>query len=160
MIQNKQLTNYADNTDCGEQYGHLVDVQYNIRYPLGRRDLVIFGITDSSGEKSLIDTKGSPCFAVGVCNHSKGISSKSKINLISRCLIREEHKISKFESFVRVPPIEAFFWNKNKINIPYKLIIENRTVNNKTVSNVSHIHSYLYGGFQSIEQQFDTKKEN
>ena len=92
MIQNKQLTNYADNTDCGEQYGHLVDVQYNIRYPLGRRDLVIFGITDSSGEKSLIDTKGSPCFAVGVCNHSKGISSKSKINLISRIFMLIPYK--------------------------------------------------------------------
>ena len=35
----------------------------------------------------------------------------------------------------------------------------NKTVNNITVSNITHINSYLFNGFQSIEQVFDKKNK-
>lgn len=157
MTENIQLSNYANNTQSGDHWGHLIDVKYNVPYPLGRRDLIMFIITSPDGLEPYVDDTLSPQFAVAVCNHTKLKSSKSKINLIARCLCREEHGISLMESYVKVPHIESFLWSKEKSNKPYRIKVKNKTLNGKTVSNITHIESYLYKRFQSIEQRFNTK---
>ena len=157
MAENIQLSNYANNTQSGEHWGHLIDVKYNVPYPLGRRDLIFFIITSPDGLEHYVDDSFNPQFAVAVCNHTKLKSSKSKINLITRCLCREEHGISLMESYVKVPRLDNFLWSKEKTNKPYRFMVKVKTLNGNTVSNITHIDSFLYKGFQSIEQRFNTK---
>ena len=157
MQNNVLLTNYANNTPDGVHWGHLIDIYYGVPYPLGKRDLIIFLMTTYNGMEPILDSGHSPQFAVAVCNHTQGKSSKSKINLIARCLCRKENNLSLIESFSKVPSIDTFRWDKEKYNEPYKLIVKNKTLNGNTVSNITHIESYLYGKLQSIEQKFNTK---
>ena len=71
MAENIQLSNYANNTQSGEHWGHLIDVKYNVPYPLGRRDLIFFIISSPDGLENYVDDSFNPQFAVAVCNHTK-----------------------------------------------------------------------------------------
>jgi hypothetical protein len=102
-----------------------------------------------------MDKNGQPMMCVVVCNVTKQKSGKAKINKLKRCLIKKEHNISYMQSYKSLPDINSFCMDDDLQGHTYKIKVENKTVNGKNVSNITHILSYLTGDYVDIRGVFD-----
>ena len=153
-----ELWHYSKKAKDGNHLAFPMQVLYKVKYPLGIRDLVFFIIVDKKGNPKL-DSDKNPITAVAVCNHTKRKSVKAKINRIARCLVRPIHRIDKLQSYFNLPDIEDVLWDPDlpkHQQEPISIFVQNKTVGENTVSNVTKIYSWLDKDFVNIEQKFDT----
>ena len=149
------LNYYANNTPDGTYQAFCWEYLHKVDYGQGRyRDLVLFAICDDSKMLSM-DKNGQPMMCVVVCNVTKQKSGKAKINKLKRCLIKKEHNISYMQSYKSLPDINSFCMYDDLQGHTYKIKVENRAVNGKNVSNITHILSYLTGDYVDIRGVFD-----
>ena len=149
------LNYYANNTPDGTYQAFCWEYLHKVDYGQGRyRDLVLFAICDDSKMLSM-DKNGQPMMSVVVCNVTKQKSGKAKINKLKRCLIKKEHNISYMQSYKSLPDINSFCMDDDLQGQTYKIKVENRAVNGKNVSNITHILSYLTGDYVDIRGVFD-----
>ena len=149
------LNYYANNTPDGTYQAFCWEYLHKVDYGQGRyRDLVLFAICDDSKMLSM-DKNGQPMMCVVVCNVTKQKSGKAKINKLKRCLIKKEHNISYMQSYKSLPDINSFCMDDDQQGHTYKIKVENKTVNGKNVSNITHILSYLTGDYVDIRGVFD-----
>ena len=132
-----------------------------VDYGYGRmRELVLFAVVDEANNNKLrMDKNSQPMIACCVCNVTKQKSGKAKINKLKRCLITKQHNISELESFKALPDMETFCFSKEFKGEPYSIRVENKSVNGKRVSNITHVYSYLAEEFIDIRGSFDTAKD-
>ena len=149
------LNYYANNTPDGTYQAFCWEYLHKVDYGQGRyRDLVLFAICDDSKMLSM-DKNGQPMMSVVVCNVTKQKSGKAKINKLKRCLIKKEHNISYMQSYKSLPDINSFCMDDDLQGHTYKIKVENKAVNGKNVSNITHILSYLTGDYVDIRGVFD-----
>lgn len=152
-LMEASLKYYADNTPDGTHQAYCWEYLQAVNYGQGRiRELVLFAIIKSEDELRL-DNNSQPMMCVAVCNSTKGISGKAKINKLKRALLTQSHGISKIQSYKTLPDMDEFCFGKGK---PYTIKVENKTVNGKRVSNLTHVYSELYEQFVDIRGVFDT----
>lgn len=155
------LTYYANNTPDGLHHAYCWEYLANVDYGLGRRrDLVLFAIVDNSKSNLKLDKNQQPQMAVAVCNSTQGKSGKAKIVKIKRALLTAKHNLSLLESYKYLPSMKDFEFSKNFAGDIYSIRVENKTVNQKRVSNVTHIFSYLENNFIDIRGTFDSPSLN
>ena len=152
-----KLNHYANNTPDGTYHAYCWEFYQGIDYGHGRmRDLVVFAIVNE--KRQLIKGADSqPMFAVCVCNNTKQKSAKAKINKLKRALISKRHGISELQSYKSLPDIKSFCDDESLNHEPYSIKVENKTVNGKTVSNITHIFSYLANNYVDIRGVFDKR---
>tara|TARA_Y100001972_G_C7636549_1_gene319633 strand:- start:725 stop:1195 length:471 start_codon:yes stop_codon:yes gene_type:complete len=154
-METHNLNYYANNTPNGTYLAFVWEYLHAVDYGMGRlRDLVLFAICDDSKMLSM-DKEGQPMMCVAVMNVTKQKSGKAKINKLKRCLIKKEHNINAMQSYRALPDIESFCMGDDLQGHTYKIKVENKTVNGKTVSNITHVFSYLAGDFVDIRGVFD-----
>jgi hypothetical protein len=147
------LKYYADNTPNGTHQAYCWEYLQAVNYGQGRiRELVLFAIIKSEDELCL-DNKSQPMMCVAVCNSTKGISGKAKINKLKRALLTPKHGISKIQSYKTLPDMDEFCFGKGK---PYTIKVENKTVNGKRVSNITHVYSVITKQWMDIRGVFDS----
>ena len=147
------LSWYCNNTPNGSYHGVLMNVLWNVNYGAGRRrDLIVFAICTPEA-KPILDSQQLPMTALICCNPTKGKSSKSKINRLRRFLIQERHQIDLMKSVLILPTIKDFLWREG--TEPYKIKVVRKKTNNKTVSIVTHIYSYLLKKYVETGMKFD-----
>ena len=153
---NKGLSYYANNTPNGTHYAYCWEYITNVDYGLGRkRELVLFAIVDNTKINLMLDANGQPLMAVAVCNPTKGKSGKAKLIKIKRALLTARHNLSLLESYKFLPKMDELAFSKNFDGEVYGIQVENKTVNKKRVSNVTHIYSYLENKFIDIRGVFN-----
>ena len=151
------LKYYADNCPDGEHQAYCWEYLHKVDYGQGRyRDLVLFAIVDKS-QMLKMDKNSQPMMAVAVMNVTKQKSGKAKINKLKRCLITKHHGISEIQSYKVLPDITSFCIDDDFKGETYSIKVENKTVNGKRVSNVTHIFSHLTGDYVDIRGVFDKK---
>ena len=124
-------------------------------YGKGRiRELVLFAVVKSKDELRM-DENNQPMMCVCVCNSTKGISGKAKINKLKRALLTKKHGVSLMQSYKTLPDMSEFMEGKAD---PYSIKVENKIVNGKRVSNITHVYSELAKSFVDIRGVFDTAK--
>ena len=152
------LNYYGNNTPDGEHKAYCWEYLKEVDYGKGRiRELVLFAVVKSKDELRM-DENNQPMMCVCVCNSTKGISGKAKINKLKRCLVQKEDGISEIQSFRTLPTIESFCFRDEPDfkREPYSIRVENKSVNGKRVSNITHVYSYLADSFVDIRGVFDT----
>ena len=153
------LSYYANNTPDGIHRAYCWEYLHKVDYGKGRfRDLVLFAVVNQSDSSQLrLDRNAQPMMCVCVCNVTQQKSGKAKLNKLKRALITKNHNISNLESFKCLPSMETFCFHKDFKGEPYTIRVENKKVNGKTVSNVTHIYSYLADDLIDVRGIFDTK---
>ena len=155
------LQYYANNTPDGTYQAYCWEYMHKVDFGKGRyRDLVLFAVWDTRSKMLKMDDNSQPMMCVAVCNVTKNKSGKAKINKLKRCLLQKDDGISKIQSFRNLPDIESFYF-RDELDFkrePYSIKVENKTVNMKTVSNITHIYSFHDSCFVDIRGVFDTAK--
>ena len=162
VVNNRgEFTYYGNNTPDGTWTAYAWEFLQKVNYGSGRvRDLVLFAVVDDSFKQLRMDRANNPMMCVCVCNSTKGISGKAKINKIRRALITAENNISNLESYKTLPDMNSFCFSKDFKGSVYKIKVENKIVNKKRVSNVTHIFSYLAKDFMDIRGTFDVSESS
>jgi len=115
---------------------------------------VLFAIVDKS-QMLKMDKNSQPMMAVAVMNVTKQKSGKAKINKLKRALLTKKHGLSLMQSYKTLPDMSEFMEGKAE---PYSIKVENKIVNGKRVSNITHVYSELANSFVDIRGVFDTAK--
>ena len=155
-----KLNYHGSNTPNGTFQAFCWDYLHGVNYGQGRfRDLVLFAVVDKADKNKLrMDSNNQPMIAVVVCNCTKQKSAKAKINVLKRCLITKQHNISVIESYKSLPEMETFLFHKDFKGEPYSIKVENKSVNSKRVSNITHVWSYLADDYVDVRGVFDTQQ--
>ena len=149
------LNYYGNNTPDGEHKAYCWEYLKEVDYGKGRiRELVLFAVVKSKDELRM-DENNQPMMCVCVCNSTKGISGKAKINKLKRALLTKKHGVSLMQSYKTLPDMSEFMEGKAD---PYSIKVENKIVNGKRVSNITHVYSELAKSFVDIRGVFDTAK--
>ena len=149
------LNYYGNNTPDGEHKAYCWEYLKEVDYGIGRiRELVLFAVVKSKDELRM-DENNQPMMCVCVCNSTKGISGKAKINKLKRALLTKKHGVSLMQSYKTLPDMSEFMEGKAD---PYSIKVENKIVNGKRVSNITHVYSELAKSFVDIRGVFDTAK--
>ena len=159
MREVERLNYYANNCPDGEYQAYCWEYMHKVDYGKGRyRDIVLFAVWDSKTMMLKMDENSQPMMCVAVCNATQQKSGKAKINKLKRCLVQKEDGISEIQSFRSLPTIESFCFRDEPDfkREPYSIRVENKTVNGKRVSNITHVFSYLADSFVDIRGVFDT----
>lgn len=157
-MQHNNLHYYANNTPDGIHHAFCWEYLNEVDYGYGRkRELVLFAVVDETHSTLKLDENNQPLIAVAVCNPTQGKSGKAKLVKIKRALITPRHEISLLESYKYLPTMDDLVFCKEFQGDVYQVKIENKTVNDKRVSNVTHIYSYLENCFVDIRGVFDQK---
>ena len=149
------LRYHGSNTPDGEHKAYCWEYLKEVDYGKGRiRELVLFAVVKSKDELRM-DENNQPMMCVCVCNSTKGISGKAKINKLKRALLTKKHGLSLMQSYKTLPDMSEFMEGKAD---PYSIKVENKIVNGKRVSNITHVYSELAKSFVDIRGVFDTAK--
>lgn len=149
------LNYYGNNTPDGEHKAYCWEYLQGVDYGFGRiRELVLFAVVKNR-EELRMDENNQPMMCVCVCNSTKGISGKAKINKLKRALLTKKHGLSLMQSYKTLPDMSEFMEGKAE---PYAIKVENKIVNGKRVSNITHVYSELANSFVDIRGVFDTAK--
>ena len=149
------LRYHGSNTPDGEHKAYCWEYLKEVDYGKGRiRELVLFAVVKSKDELRM-DENNQPMMCVCVCNSTKGISGKAKINKLKRALLTKKHGVSLMQSYKTLPDMSEFMEGKAD---PYSIKVENKIVNGKRVSNITHVYSELAKSFVDIRGVFVTAK--
>ena len=115
----QEINRFTAHTNCppGEHLAIFTNSKV-FKYPRGEREILSFLILKDENTP-LTDNKGKAYYSVIVCNKTKGVSTKSKINKIKLAMLNKD-EYDPLNIHIGVPITESFYDRRFKVLVSAK----------------------------------------
>ncbi len=115
----QEINRFTAHTNCppGEYLAIFTNSEV-LKYPRGEREILSFLILKDENSP-LLDNKNKAYYSVIVCNKTKGVSIKSKINKIKLSMLHKD-EYDPLSIHIGLPAIESFYDRRFKVLVTAK----------------------------------------
>lgn len=141
----QEINRFTAHTNCppGEYLSIFMNTEV-LKYPRGEREILSFLILKDDNTP-LLNNKGKAYYSVIVCNKTKGVSTKSKINKIKLAMLNND-EYNPLDIHIGLPTIESFYDRKFKVLVSAK---------NENYNFITHIQRPRDLEWEHIEMEYE-----